>query len=246
MADKIDIFEKKSQKKGLMGFFETMLRKYRSGMYLFLFLLIVLICFICFCLSVFSGMSLFLFSYQAVESFSFLYRSLLLSVAFVASIFTSSITLLFVTAFFNWLNPVKVKPWKGNWYSLEGIPWYYHNALFYLVRYTILDFIVPSPIGNMYLRMMGMKIGKGVVINTSNISDPCLITLEDHVTIGGSATLLGHYGQKGILILGRVIIKKGAMIGLKASVLGDVEIGKYAIVGPHEVVLPKSRIMKDN
>ena len=94
----------------------------------------------------------------------------------------------------------------------------------------------------MYLRMMGMKIGKGVVINTSNISDPCLIHLEDHVTIGGSATIMGHYGQRGILVIGKVHIKKGAMIGLKASILGDVEIGENAIISPHEVILPKSKI----
>ena len=244
MSDKINVFEKKSKKTGLKGFFETMLRTYRSGMYLLLFLIIVFICLICFALSIFTGLSFFLYNYELVSSTNLFIKSFILSFCIVLSIAISSVTLLFVTAFFNWLNPFKVKPWKGSWYSLEGIPWYYHNALFYLVRYTILDLIVPSPISTMYFRMMGMKIGKGVVINTSNISDPCLITIEDHATIGGSATLLGHYGQKGFLVLGRVVIRKGAMIGLKASIFGDVEIGESAIVAPHEVVLPKSKVTK--
>ena len=79
---------------------------------------------------------------------------------------------------------------------------------------------------------MGMKIGKGVIINTSNISDPCLIELEDYSTIGGSVTMLGHYGQKGILVIGKVCIKKGAMVGLRASIFGDVIIGEHAVVAP--------------
>ena len=89
---------------------------------------------------------------------------------------------------------------------------------------------------------MGMKIGKGVIINTTNISDPCLIEIEDYVTIGGSVHMLAHYGQKGYLILAPVKIGRGANIGLKASIMGDVEIGAEATVKPHSVVLPKTRI----
>jgi acetyltransferase-like isoleucine patch superfamily enzyme len=39
-----------------------------------------------------------------------------------------------------------------------------------------------------------------------------------------------------------VKIKDGATVGIKATVMGDVEIGERAMVGPHEVVMPKSRI----
>ena len=150
--------------------------------------------------------------------------------------------LLFSTIFFNWINPFPIRPRKNNWYSIENIPWFYHNALVYIVRYSVLDFITPSPIQQWWLRGMGMKIGKGVVINTSNISDPCLISLEDYSTIGGSVTIMGHYGQKGILILGKVCVKKGAMVGLKASIFGDVIIGEGVSIKPHAVVFPKSRI----
>jgi acetyltransferase-like isoleucine patch superfamily enzyme len=62
------------------------------------------------------------------------------------------------------------------------------------------------------------------------------------VTIGGSATLFAHYGQKGYLIISPVHIKKGATIGLKASIMGDVIIGENANIKAHSVVMPKSRI----
>lgn len=49
--------------------------------------------------------------------------------------------------------------------------------------------------------MMGMKLGKGVQINSTNISDPALIQMDDKVTIGGSATIIAHYASGGFLSL---------------------------------------------
>jgi acetyltransferase-like isoleucine patch superfamily enzyme len=139
---------------------------------------------------------------------------------------------------------LKLKPWRGGWYSLQSLPWYYHNALVQLVRYTFLDLVTPSPLNVLFYRMMGMKIGKGVMINTTNISDPGLITLEDNVTIGGSATLFAHYAQGGYLVIAPTIIKKGATIGLRASVMGDVIVGEKVTVKPHSILLPKTRLNK--
>jgi acetyltransferase-like isoleucine patch superfamily enzyme len=94
----------------------------------------------------------------------------------------------------------------------------------------------------MFFKMMGMKIGKGTMINTSNISDPCLIEIGDYVTIGGSATLIAHYGMKGFLVIDRLEIRDKATIGLRASVFGDVVVGKGQTVKAHDVLLPKTRI----
>jgi len=94
----------------------------------------------------------------------------------------------------------------------------------------------------LFYRLMGMKIGKGVHINTTNISDPAMIELGDYVTIGGSVHIIGHYASKGFLIVDKVRIKDKATVGLKATIMGNVEIGEGAAIGPHEVILPKSRI----
>ena len=79
-------------------------------------------------------------------------------------------------------------------------------------------------------------------INTTNISDPGLITIEDGVTIGGSATIIAHYGVQGYLIIAPVLIRKNATIGLRAIVMGGVEIGERVKVLPNSVVLPKTII----
>lgn len=39
-----------------------------------------------------------------------------------------------------------------------------------------------------------------------------------------------------------VPIKKGAMVGLKATVMGDVVIGEGVIVPPETILLPKTRL----
>jgi serine acetyltransferase len=159
-----------------------------------------------------------------------------------AGFFLYGLSLIFVVPAVNKLLPLKVNPHRATWYSLSVVPWYYHNALTYLVRYTFLEIITPTPLNKLFYQMMGMKIGKGTMINTTNISDPCLIEIGDYVTIGGSCTLVAHYGMKGFLIIDRLKIEDHATIGLKATVFGDVVIGKGAMVKPGEVVMPKTRI----
>ena len=50
--------------------------------------------------------------------------------------------------------------------------------------------------------------------------------------------------MKGYLIIDKLHIKKGAMIGLAAKILGGVSIGEKAVVAPNVAVLPKT-IIKD-
>ena len=241
----IDIHETTSNKRGIWGVMEVFLRRHKTFAYLFFYLIVVLVCLICVALSLSPLFALVLWTYEHTRNVSFVFHVFALAFSTAIGLVSGTIVLLFSTIFFNKLNPFPIKPRKNNWYSVENIPWFYHNSLVYLVRYSVLDFITPSPIQQWWLRGMGMKIGKGVIINTSNISDPCLITLEDYSTIGGSVTMMGHYGQKGILVIGEVIVKKGAMVGLKASIFGDVIIGEYAAVMPHSAVLPKSRIYRE-
>jgi acetyltransferase-like isoleucine patch superfamily enzyme len=89
---------------------------------------------------------------------------------------------------------------------------------------------------------MGMKIGNGTIINTIHISDPSLIEMGRKVTLGGSVTIAAHYGQGGFLVLSPVKIGDKATIGLRAIIMGGVEIGEGAKILPNSVILPKTRI----
>lgn len=241
-----DVHSETSDRPGWEGLLETFIRRFRNLTFgLFLILLFgVVVATLGTALA--PGVYIFGRLMELSADWSAGARSLCLGAGLALSYFIYGFCLIFVVPAVNFLLPLRLKPWTGPWFSLEVLPWYMHNTLTYLVRYTFLDFITPTPLNLLFFRMMGMKIGKGVMINTTYISDPCLITIEDYVTVGGSATIFAHYGQKGLLVIKPVVIKKGATIGLKSSIMGDVEVGEGAMVPPHTCLLPKTRFPGKN
>jgi hypothetical protein len=241
-VSKLDVHSKKSSRKGLLGFVESFFKTFRTVGFLFLLSPIAIFYVLSMGIALTPAVYLFEYARETTMGMHPLVHHLAMGISLAAGFFAYGNTLIFVVPVFNKLLPLKVKPCRTTWFSLNVIPWYIHNALTYLVRYTFLDFITPTPMNKLFYQMMGMKIGKGSIINTSNISDPCLIEIGDYVTIGGSATLIAHYGMKGFLVIDKLIIKDGATIGLNASLMGDVVVGKGATVKPHEVLLPKTRV----
>ncbi len=240
--ERFDVNSTESKLPGLAGAVESFLRKFRSLAF-YLMLAPIACCYIfCMGVSLAPGLWLLTHTYEATATSHVAIKALSLGLSGAAAFFMYGFTLIFVVPAVNKLLPLKVKPHRASWFSLSVIPWYYHNALTYLVRYTFLEFITPTPFNKLFFQMMGMKVGKGTMINTSNISDPCLIELGDYVTIGGSATLVAHYGMKGILIIDKLVVKDNATIGLRAVLFGDVTIGEGVTVKPGEVVLPKTHI----
>ena len=156
--------------------------------------------------------------------------------------FIAGFALLIVVPIYNFVMPTGVRRYKGHYYTIAALPWFLHNALFYLVRFTFLPFVTLTPFGIWFLKAMGMKMGKRPYINTELISDPQLITLGDDVVIGGSATLFAHYGGGGHLTIEPVEIRDKATIGLRATVMGDVIVGAGATILAHSVLLPGSRV----
>lgn len=238
----IDVHSKTSELSGFAWFIETLLRRFRTGFFLSALVILYALVILAMGISVAPGVYFFNFISESTSEWWPITQYIAKGVAIITGFFIYGFSLVFVIPIFNLIMPFRVKPFRGSYYSLQSVPWYFHNAFIYVVRYTFLEFITPTPLNTLFYKMMGMKIGKGVHINTTNISDAGLIELDDHVTIGGSATLFAHYAMKGYLVVSKLKIEKGATIGLKATIMGDVEIGKYATIAPHEVVLPKSKI----
>lgn len=231
-----------SKRGGIAGFFENLMRKFKDFIFILLISPIALIFVMSVGIAVTPGVLMFNFLSDMSANWNFTVHGLFCGLGIGFGFVFYIITIILVVPFFNFFLPLNVNHHRGPWFSLPAIPWFIHNALTYLVRYTALDFITPSPMNILFYKLMGMKIGKGVVINTSNISDPCLITLGDFVTIGGSATLMAHYGMKGYLIIDKLVIKKKTTIGLNANILGGVTIGENCTISPNSVVLPKTVI----
>jgi carbonic anhydrase/acetyltransferase-like protein (isoleucine patch superfamily) len=242
LEDYEDIHTKTSKRQGPMGVFEHMLRRFRLLMFYVLLAPIAVLYILSLGLSLSPGICLVSYVFSISNALTWPLQGLALGLAIGTAFVLFWLTLILIVPLFNLPFLPFVKPGRGIWFSLQTIPWYYHNALTQLVRYAVLDFITPTPFNLIFYRLMGMKLGHNCMINTSNISDPCLITMEDNVTIGGSVTIFAHYGMKGYLIIKPVLIKKGATVGLKASIMGGCTVGSKQTVPPGQVLMPNTLI----
>lgn len=166
----------------------------------------------------------------------------ILAAAVVMAYIAYGFTLLVVAPLLNLVLGGRLKPYRGKQVSLGIMGWYVHATLTMLPRLSFLPFICPTPFLNLFYRLMGMKIGDGVTINTTAIADPSMIELGDKVTLGGSCSVMGHYAQGGFMVIAPTKIGDRATIGLRAIVMGGVEIGEKAKVLAGSFVLPKTVI----
>jgi acetyltransferase-like isoleucine patch superfamily enzyme len=230
----------KTSHSGLIGVFETVLRRYKTLTHALstIPLFVMAICVLA--VSLLPSVILFDRVLGLVAHQHFLVKAFAIALSLASGFFLYGFTLITVVPLLNFILRTNLRPWRGAYYSFGSLRWYIHNVLTYLVRYTFLEFITPTPFNIMYYRWMGMKIGVDVQLNTTNISDPSLIEIGDRATIGGSATIIAHYATAGFLIIAPTKIGKGATIGLKATIMGGVQIGEYAVIQPNSVVLPKT------
>jgi len=239
---RLDTASQRSERKGFAGVFESLLRKF--SVLLQVAMMMPLYLFACVC----GGLGLVpaLYFHHWVDGISQNWSPLAQHFAtgssLVAGFFIFGFSSILILPTVNFVTRSNLKAWRGPYYSLEAIRWYIHNGAVYLLRYSFLEFVTPSPFLNWFYQLMGMKIGRGTIINSTCISDPSLITLGAKVTIGGSATIVGHYGQGGYLVLAPVVIEDQVTIGLRAIIMGGSTIGKGAKILPNSVVLPKTVI----
>jgi acetyltransferase-like isoleucine patch superfamily enzyme len=166
----------------------------------------------------------------------------LTGLALAVSYFAYGLSLLLIAPALNFVLGGRLGPYRGPAVSLAALRWYVHATMTLVVRYSFLEFVTPSAFAQLFYRLMGMKIGRGVTINSTAIADPSLIELEDGATIGGSASVLAHYAQGGYLVIAPVKICAGATIGLRAVIMGGVEVGAKAKVLASSFVLPNTKI----
>jgi len=231
-----------SRRAGLAGIVESMMRRFRTPMHVAMVMPLYALASVILGAAILPGALVWQIIFSYVEHWPFIAKTFALTIGGAAAYFSYAFTLILVVPAVNFVCRTRLKAWRGPYYSLPSIPWYIHNGSTYLVRYTVLEFITPTPFNILFFKLMGMKIGRGTVINTSHISDPSLISLGKKVTLGGSVTIVGHYGQSGFLVLAPVTIGDRVTVGLKASIMGGAQIGDDAKIMPHSVVMPKTVI----
>ena len=96
---------------------------------------------------------------------------------------------------------------------------------------------------NVYLRAMGMKIGRGVILASgfSQVVDPDMIKIGDGATVG--AMFQAHTFEDRVLKIGEINIRPYATVASATVPLYGAEIGESTIVTAHSVVMKHERLL---
>jgi acetyltransferase-like isoleucine patch superfamily enzyme len=152
--------------------------------------------------------------------------------------FSYTVCVIFVAGAFRFITRARSPIGTFSYHSLAAVRWASYNAIGLLVRYTCVNFIRVTPFLSIFHRMMGMTIGKRVIINTAIIADSNLIEIGDDSVIGGDATVVGHAAERGMIVTAPVKIGSRVTVGLMSVIFPGVTIGDDAVIAAC-AVLPK-------
>ena len=102
---------------------------------------------------------------------------------------------------------------------------------------VLLDSLRGTPFLPWILRLYGAKIGKGVCMFTTDITEFDCVTIGDFCTINSLSALQTHLYEDRLMKVGRVHLGTGVNVGAGATVLYDTKIGDFADVGSLCVVM---------
>jgi acetyltransferase-like isoleucine patch superfamily enzyme len=124
-----------------------------------------------------------------------------------------------------------LKNWKSIRHPLR--------VLFNFLVITFCKYLPDIELKNRFYRLVGIKIGKNVMINGTNLDIffPELIEIGDNTVIGGFSTIITHeFLNDGHWRKGKVKIGKNVMIGALGLVMPGIEIGDNAKVAAYSLV----------
>ena len=146
MKNKIDLESTRSEFGGVKGLFEVLLRRFKFFMHIatmvpvyFLACLVLGVCLI-------PGITLFRWVSEMTLHQAFLIQNMAYGFTFAIGFFMYGLSMIFVAPALNFVIVRRLKEWRGSYYSAESLKWFVHNGLTYLVRFTFLEFVTPSPL----------------------------------------------------------------------------------------------------
>lgn len=134
-----------------------------------------------------------------------------------------NVSTIFLTIGVKWLVIGRTKPGR---YPLWGV---YHYRLWVVQRFATLShmkWFQGSPLLPMYLRALGAKIGKDVVIGDLDIGAADLITIGDRVSMGGKIKLSNAHVEGNELIIGPIVLHDDAYIGTSCVIENDCVVAE--------------------
>jgi hypothetical protein len=105
--------------------------------------------------------------------------------------------------------------------------------------------LLPPPMRKLFYSALGAKMGKGIISIGGRLVDPHLITVEESAMIGDDTLLTPHaYARTtfDLLILGKIEIKRNAIIGAKTMIMPGVTVGENSMINAMSLVPMNTKI----
>ena len=102
---------------------------------------------------------------------------------------------------------------------------------------VLLEHLCGTPFLPWMLRLLGVKVGKGVCMLTTDITEFDCVTIGDFATINRTSALQTHLYEDRIMKVGRVVVGQGVSVGAFSTVLYDTKVGDYARLRPLTIVM---------
>jgi len=97
--------------------------------------------------------------------------------------------------------------------------------------------VAGTPVLNLWFRLMGATIGRGVWIDTHWLPETDLVALGDGATVNPGTVVQTHLFHDRMLALDTVTLRRGATLGPNSVILPAATIGRHSVVGPVSLVM---------
>jgi acetyltransferase-like isoleucine patch superfamily enzyme len=139
---------------------------------------------------------------------------------------------------------VGIQPGRYSFVSLTMVRWMVYSGIYHLAGTTIFNFIPMSFLGILFFKLIGARLGKNVRLNTWFLNDAYLLEIGDNVVIGGKTDISCHTIEGGELILERIRIGHGTLIGQHCYISPGVTIGSRCVIGQYAFIR-KNKVISD-
>lgn len=209
------------------------------GDLLYLIAIIVLVC-----LSLYPCLYLFKFRYDDFQLQGANLFEIALILSFCYLLF--GLVMLFLTVMVKQIFRINPTSHSHSIYAKKNsISFSIYHSLINICNHFYLGLFRSTILLNIYFRLMGARIGKRTIINTTRISDCNNVIIGRECLIGGDVVINGHSAEGDTLYKGKVVIGNNVTIGQYTTVLPGVTIEDNVIIGANSLV-PKNSILESN
>jgi non-ribosomal peptide synthetase-like protein len=106
-----------------------------------------------------------------------------------------------------------------------------------LVGKASLEFLRGTPFLPWMLRLFGTRIGKGVCMDCTDLTEFDCVTIGDFSVLNDFAVLQTHLYEDRVMKVGRIRVGRGVTVGAGTTVLYDTEIGDFVRIRDLTVVM---------